>query len=62
MSDAGLRDLNVSVVLLDPDELAVLEDGRLTDDQARADVIALMAELNELVAVIANPDEEAVAA
>ncbi|HRV60987.1 MAG: NAD(P)H-dependent oxidoreductase [Solirubrobacterales bacterium] len=39
-----------------------IEDGRLTDDQARADVIALMAELNELVAVIANPDEEAVAA
>ncbi|MCB8916242.1 MAG: NAD(P)H-dependent oxidoreductase [Thermoleophilales bacterium] len=39
-----------------------LEDGRLVDDQARADLTALMAELNELVAVIADQDQEAVTA
>lgn len=38
------------------------ESGRLVDDAARADLTALMAELNELVAVIADQDEEAVAA
>ena len=31
-----------------------IEDGRLAEDQARADLTALMAELNELVAVIAD--------
>jgi len=35
---------------------------RLTDDATRAEVAALMAELNELVAVIADQQEEAVAA
>ncbi len=35
---------------------------RLTDDQARADVTGLLAELNELVAVIADQAEEEVAA
>lgn len=39
-----------------------LEDGRLVDDQARADLTALMAELNELVAVISDQEREAVAA
>ena len=38
------------------------ESDRLTDDAARADFSALLAELNELVAVIANQEEEAVAA
>jgi len=40
-----------------------IEDGRLAEDQARADLTALMAELNELVAVIADEiDQETVAA
>ena len=39
-----------------------IEDGRLTEDQARADITALMAELNELVAVIADQEQEALAA
>lgn len=39
-----------------------LEDGRLVDDQARADLTALMAELNELVAVISDQEQEAVTA
>lgn len=39
-----------------------LEDGRLVDDQARADLTALMAELNKLVAVISDQEREAVAA
>jgi len=38
------------------------ESDRLTDDAARADVAALMAELNELVAVIADQQEETVVA
>jgi chromate reductase len=39
-----------------------IESGRLVDDQARADLTALMAELNELVAVIADQEEEPVPA
>jgi len=40
-----------------------IEDGRLVEDQARTDLTALMAELNELVAVIADEiDQEAVTA
>jgi chromate reductase len=39
-----------------------IEDGRLVDDQARADLTSLMAELNELVAVIADQDPEPVPA
>lgn len=40
-----------------------IDDGnRLTDDTARADLTALLAELNELVAVIADQEGEAVAA
>lgn len=38
------------------------ENDRLTDDQARADVAGLLAELNELVAVIADQSEEEVPA
>lgn len=38
------------------------ENGRLTDDAARTELTAVMAELNELVAVIADQSEEAVAA
>jgi len=37
-------------------------ENRLTDDPARADLSALLAELNELVAVIADQAEESVAA
>ena len=35
-----------------------IEDGRLVEDQARTDLTALMAELNELVAVIAGQQAE----
>lgn len=38
------------------------EDGRLIEDQARADLTALMAELEELAAVIADQQEETVPA
>lgn len=38
------------------------DSGRVTDDDARADLIALLAELNELVAVLAEQAEETVAA
>lgn len=38
------------------------ESDRLTDDTARSDVSALLAELNELVAVIADQQEESVTA